>query len=72
MAPKDQSINVEDLFAHADNLEKQKREVLTQIGANRDVLRNLSDAGLLTADQKARVDKLYPRVKRTRKNQNDS
>lgn len=51
---------IEQLFADADALTEDKKELAARIDANRKALRTMRDAGVLTDEQYDRVDTIYP------------
>lgn len=66
-APADATIEQQmgvTLIRKARDLHAERERVTTQTASNRDMLRGMRDQDLLTADQKAAVDVLYPTPKR--------
>lgn len=55
---------VEDLFDKASALSEAKEKLFSQRVAVRESLRNLDEAGILSADQSAELAELYPPRKR--------
>lgn len=56
---------VGEAFTRADQLVAAKEAVYTQIAANRRFLRDLDTQGLLSEEQSARVQELYPPKQRS-------
>lgn len=54
------SISTKQLFDQADELREQKVEVMEKQAANREILRHLDASGLLTEDESARLEEVYP------------
>lgn len=54
------TINTKTLFDQADELREEKVSVMEKQGANREILRNLAATGLLTEDEEARLEEIYP------------
>lgn len=53
-------INVSDLFDKAHELIEERENTLTAQRANREVLRNLDLSGMLTKEQSAELEEIYP------------
>lgn len=53
-------INVSDLFDKANELIEEREGTLTAQRANREVLRNLDLSGMLTKEQSAELEEIYP------------
>ena len=71
-AAKGSSISVSDLFARAEELTEEKREVLDAILGVRDALRNLDRAGLLSDEESDKLAEVFPERSRNRGNGADS
>jgi hypothetical protein len=54
------TINTKQLFDQADELREEKVAVMEKQAANREILRNLDASGLLSEDESARLDEVYP------------
>lgn len=65
-------ISPKQLIEQADELQDEKAALLERIGANREILRNLRKAGLLSDAQAQEVEEVYPTVERKRKSDDDA
>lgn len=54
------TINTKQLFDQADELREEKVGVMEKQAANREILRNLDASGLLSEDESARLEEVYP------------
>lgn len=59
-------IDTKDLFNRARELREAKEEVMAEQIANREVLRNLRDSGMLTDDEINTLEDIYPTRTRNR------
>lgn len=55
------------LLTQGTKLADEKTGLFERIGTNRDALRMLQKSGVMTDDESGQVDKLYPPVKREKK-----
>lgn len=60
------AIQTDDLFKRADELADEKAEVYAAITANRELLRNLDDSGMLTDAESEKLEEVYPRITRSK------
>lgn len=65
------NISTEDLFSKAEELRDSKYALFAQIDANRKLLRNLSESGMLTAAERRKVEEIYPPRQRGENGDND-
>jgi hypothetical protein len=59
-------IDTKDLFNRARELREAKEEIMAEQIANREVLRNLRDSGMLTDDEIQSLEDIYPTRTRNR------
>lgn len=59
-------IDTKDLFNRARELREAKEEIMAEQIANREVLRNLRDSGMLTDDEVQSLEDIYPTRTRNR------
>lgn len=64
-------IDTKDLFDRARELREQKIQVMEEQRANREVLRNLDDSSMLTDDESAELEDIYPVRTRNRGGSDD-
>jgi hypothetical protein len=53
-------IKVNDLFAKGDELAEERAGTLEAQAANREILRNLDRSGMLSEEESARLEEMYP------------
>lgn len=66
---KGNTISIDDLFTKGEELAEERANTLEAQAANRDTLRNLDKMGLLSEQESARLEEMYPIRTRTRAEQ---
>lgn len=54
------AIKVSDLFTKAEELIEERQATLEAQAANREILRNLDKSGMLSEEESARLEEIYP------------